>query len=290
MERLIFTNARDQQIEFNDTGVYQWTNVEDLGGITFDMQTSTGPYQDGASLMGEPRMMTRILNVSFIIKSTNIMTALREINNIMNPKLGDGTVVYERDGISRKLTKVRARKLPSMLGGNAKGKTFQFTNIILEAFDPYYKDVSEYEAEISSGGNLFEFPVNLHDDFVFDYGDVEGVTIQNNGDVDTPITVILDGPQASPLEVINETTGEKIVLDMALLADERLTITTEIDNINVIKTDLTTGATSVAFQYIDVDETTFFNLSLGANKIVINAAEAQVGSATVKYRTRYVGV
>lgn len=290
MERLIFTNAREQQIEFKDTGTYQWINVEDLGGMNFNMQTSVGPYQDGASLKGTPRMMTRILNVSFIIMSDDVMSALRELNSILNPKHGDGTLIYERDGVSRMLTRVRARKLPSMLGGMSKGKAFQFTSIILEAFDPYYKDVTEIEAQVASGGNLFEFPVNITESFEFDYLNVDGVTIQNNGDVETPVTVILDGPKSSPLEIENETTGEKIVLDMDLLADERLTITTEIDNINVIKTDLATGDTSVAFQYIDVGETTFFNLALGSNKIKVVADDSEVEDAVIKYSNRYVGV
>lgn len=290
MERLVFKNAREQQIEFNSTGTYQYTNIEDLGGIGFQIQTSVGAYQDGASVKGIPRMTTRILIVSFIIISGNAMKALRELNSILNPKHGDSEVIYERDGVTRKLTKVRVRKLPTMLGGSSRGKTFQFTSIILEAFDPHYKDVTEVETEISSGGDLFEFPVNITENFEFDYLNVDGVTIQNGGDVEAPVTVILDGPKSSPLEIINDTTGEKIVLNLDLLDDERLTITTEIENINVIKTNLTTGESSVAFQYIDVGETEFFNLALGPNKIIINAAESQVESAKVKYYNRYVGV
>jgi hypothetical protein len=100
----------------------------------------------------------------------------------------------------------------------------------------------------------------------------------------------LDGPKNSPLTVENLDTGEKIVLAMSLLATERLTITTGIDDINVIKEDLITGISTVAFQYIDVAETSFFRLPRGTSTLLITAGEAEVEQAIIKYRQRWVGI
>jgi len=290
MERLTFTNAQSEQIEFNKTGTCRWTSITDLGAAEVAFQTTASPYQDGRTPVGEPLFLPRAIQIQFLIVSSNIPAALRELNRILNPKLGNGTITYERDGFTRMLQKVRARVLPSMPGGRSRGLGFQMTSVTLEAFDPFYADVAETEAGVDTGGNYFEFPLNITEDFVFDYINTAGVIVTNSGDVESPITIVLDGPKSAPLEIENVTTGEKIVLALELLEGERLTITTEPDNLNVILTDIGTGSDFVAFQYIDVAQTTFWQLARGQNNIKIAAGEAEVEEATVKYRNKYVGV
>jgi len=290
MERLTFTNAIGQQIEFSRSGTYRWTQVDGLGENTAAFQTTASPYQDGLTPVGDAYFQSRPVKVDMIIVSTDLLGAIRDLNRVLNPKLGVGSLKVERDGTTRVLNKVMTRVMPTLPGGESRGLGFQLSSVIFEAFDPIYQDADYTEASVTSGANLLSFPLDLSDTFVFNYTDTNGVTITNSGDVETPITVIFDGPQSSPITVENETTGEKIVIALELLANERLTITTGIDNTNVAKTDLLTDTDTVAFQYIDVAQTTFFNLQRGTNTIVITAGEAQVEDATVKYKNRYVGV
>jgi hypothetical protein len=290
MERLTFTNAQSEQIEFNKTGTYRWTSITDLGAAEVAIQTTASPYQDGRTPVGEPLFLPRAIQIQFLIVSDSVPAALRELNSILNPKLGNGTITYERDGVTRMLQKVRARVLPSMPGGRSRGLGFQMTSVILEAFDPFYADVAETEAGVATGGNCFEFPLNITEDFVFDFINTAGVIVTNSGDVESPIIIVLDGPKSAPLEIENVTIGEKIVLALEILEGERLTITTEPDNLNVILTNIGTGNDSVAFQYIDVAKTTFWQLARGQNNIKIAAGEAAVEEAVVKYRNKYVGV
>ncbi len=105
-----------------------------------------------------------------------------------------------------------------------------------------------------------------------------------------PVTVIFDGPKTAPLSIENTTTGEEIVIALSINANERLTVTTGIDNNNVVLTDLIMGDDSVAFQYIDIAETTFFSLAKGTNNIIITSNEGAVEDATIKYKNQYVGV
>jgi len=290
MERLIFTNAQGQTIEFDTEGTYRWTQVGDMGGVGSTFQVTASPYQDGATPVGDSYFESRAIKVDIIIVSDNLQAAIRQLNTVLNPKLGTAKLTYERNGIRRTLNTVKTRSMPSLPGGESRGPSFQISSVIFEAFDPYYSDEEYTEASVATGGLGLEFPLDITDSFVFDYLNTNGVTVTNSGDVECPVTIVLDGPMTSPLEVESITTGEKIVLALALLANERLTITTQLDSINVIKTNLTTGAETVAFQYIDIAETTFFNLVRGTNTLRITANEAEMESAAIRFKQRYVGV
>lgn len=290
MERLIYTNALGQAVIFDESGLLRWLEVDDLGGLEADFMTSTGPFQDGATSVGDAYFTAKAIKVKFAVVSSELDIAIRSLNSILNPKLGLGKLTYERGGKSYVLNKVKTRSMPTLPGSPSRGMSYQITSAVFEAFDPYYTDEDYLEASVSTGENCLEFPVNIFDSFVFDFTNTTGILVTNGGDVDCPVTVILDGPKNSPLTVENLDTGEKIVLAMSLLETERLTITTGIDDINVIKEDLITGISTVAFQYIDVAETSFFRLPRGTSTLLITAGEAEVEQATIKYKQRWVGI
>lgn len=290
MERLIFTNAQGQTIEFDSEGTYRWTQVSDLGEVGSTFQVTASPYQDGTTPVGDSYFESRAIKVDIIIVSDDLQAAIRQMNTVLNPKVGVAKLTYERNGIRRTLNTVKTRSMPALPGGASRGSGFQISSVLFEAFDPYYSDEEYTEASVSTGGLGLEFPLDITDSFVFDYLNTTGVTVTNGGDVECPVTIVLDGPMASPLEVESITTGEKIVLGLALLANEQLTITTQMDNINVIKKNLMTGAETVAFQYIDIAQTTFFNLTRGTNTLRITANEAEMESAAIRFKQRYVGV
>lgn len=290
MDRLIFTNANGQQIEISNASSYKWTNVEGLGEASVSLQTTTSPYQDGATNVGGAYFNTRTIKIDLVISDPDLAVATRRLNAVLNPKLGLGTLTLDRDGDVKVLSKVRTRMLPSLPGGESRGAGFQVSYVIFEAFDPLYEDQGETEATVNTGANVFGFPLAIGTAYRFDYTNTIGIQVNNTGDVECPITVILDGPKSSPLMIDNMTSGKKIVVTMDLLANERLTITTAVDNTNVVKTNTSTGVETVAFQYIDVAQTDFFSLAIGSNTLRITAGEAEVEEATVKFKNRYVGV
>ena len=290
MERLIFTNAIEQTIIFDEGGLYRWLEVDDLGGLEADFMTSSSPYQDGMTSVGEAYFNPRAIKVKFVVVSDTLDEGLRHLNSVLNPKLGLGKLSYERNGKTYVLNKVKTRMLPTLPGAPSRGVAYQVTSVIFEVFDPYFTDEAYLEASITTGDNCLAFPVNLNDSFVFDFINTAGIVVTNSGDVDCPIAIVLDGPKNSPLTIENMGTGEKIVLALSLLENERLTITTGIDDINVIKDDLATGESTVAFQYIDVAQTTFFKLPRGATTLKISAGEAEVEEATLRFKQRWVGI
>lgn len=290
MDKLIFINALGQTAEFSPASKYRLVDVEDLGGNTAAVQTVSGPFQDGESPVGGAYFNSKVLKVRMAVVSSTLADDIRALNNRLNPKLGSGQLVYEQDGVQRVLPRVGVRQLPTLPRRDNKYPGLQISAVIFEVYDPLFADYDYTTAEVESGGDGLNFPVNITDAFVFDFLNTEGVTVTNSGDVDCPVEVIFDGPVSAPVAVTNETTGEQIVLGLALLEGERLTITTDTDNTNVIKTDLDTGEETVAFQYLDVAQTTFFKLRTGVNLLKITADGTNVEQATVRFRQRYVGV
>lgn len=292
MERLIFKNATGQSITFSSArdATYRWLQVRGLGEVETEQQITTSPYQDGASPVGIAYYGIRTVQLDMAIVSDDLAAAIRELNRVLNPKLGLGTLIYERDGVSKALNRLKTRVMPTFEGGSSRGLTFQLSSVIFEAYDPLFTDAEYSEAEVVSGDNLFSFPLNVTDVYEFDYTNSAGILVDNAGDVDCPVELIFDGPCSSPIEVENLMTGEKIVLALDLTSDQRLTITTGVEDTNVMLTELSTGAQTVAFQYIDVTETTFFQLVAGLNIIKVTANEAEVETATLRYKQRYAGL
>lgn len=290
MDRLLFTNAIGQTVEFSRSSKYKLISVGDFGGTEIIHQASSSPYQDGVSPVGNSYFNSKLLRVEFGTVSDTLVEDLRALDTILNPKKGLGKLSFEQNGDTRVLSKVKIRQTPTRPRQTSRGKTIQISSVIFEAFDPLYSDPEYTDAEVNTGANVFSFPLNISNTYVFDYLNTAGVMVTNSGDVECPVTVIFDGPKTAPISIENLTTGEKIVLALDLLENERLTVTTGIDDTNVVKTDLLAGAETVAFQYIDVAQTTFFQLALGDNTIKITANEADVEEATVRFKNRYVGV
>lgn len=291
MSKLTFTNALGQTVEFSATSDYKWRQVDDLGGVGAVSQTTSSPYQDGSTPAGASYFQASLVKVDFVMVSATVNTLIRTLNNRLNPKLGIGTLAYEVDGVTRVFDKVKVKSMPTKILENAKsGATFQFSSVIFDVFNPLFSDAAYTEVEIVTSQNLMEFPLDITETYEFAIDYLDGVPVVNSGDVECPITVVVDGPITQPLTIENTTTGEKIVIGLDLLNNERLTITTDIDNTNVIKTNLITSTQTVAFEYIDITNTTFFQLPVGTSNIQITSDAGDVEVALIKYKNKYVGV
>lgn len=265
---MTFTNARGDSVEFSAASKYRWMAVDDLGGAEAVQQTVASPYQDGVTATGDSYFLPRVLDVTLAVIDADLRTAIRDLNTALNPKLGMGVLLYEDGPVRRSLDRVKVRSLPTLPDGGSRGVRVQLTHVIFEAFDPLYTDGVDTVVSLETGG----------------------VPVVNGGDVPCPLTITIAGPVAAPLVVENLTTGEKVVVDIAVLAGESLHISTGVADTSVILEDTATGERVSAFQYIDVAQTTFFLLALGTNYISVTADGEASNSATIRYRQRYIGL
>lgn len=290
MTKMTFTNARGDSVEFSAASKYRWLSVDDLGGAEAVQQTVASPYQDGVTATGDSYYMMRTLDVTLAVIDADLRTAIRDLNTALNPKLGMGTLLYEDGPVRRSLDRVKVRKLPTLPDGGSRGARVQLTHILFDAYDPLYTDGVDTEVVLGTSGDSFSFPLDITDSFEFDYVSAGGVPVVNGGDVPCPLSITITGPVAAPLVVANLTTGQIIVVDIAVLAGEKLHVSTGVADTSVILEDTATGERVSAFQYIDVAQTTFFLLGLGVNYISVTADGEPSNSATIRYRQRYLGL
>lgn len=289
-EQLKYVSAIGTEIIFSETSKYKWINCDDLGSNTATYQTISSPFQDGVSLVGDMYFESKEITVEFYILSNDLIGDFRNINQVLNPKLGVGRLEYTRGGITYVLDQVNVKVMPSLPGYEDRGDSYQKSAVIFEVFNPLYSDAASSTSTVGTGQNLFTFPLSITDDFAFGTLNTSGIILNNLGDVPAPITVVIPGAVSAPLTIENTTTGEKIVLGLDLTSDETLTITTDVTNTNVIKHTISTDTDEVAFNYIDITQTTFFRLASGNNTILVTSAGGDIVGTDISYKNYYVGV
>lgn len=290
MRKLYFTNARGQTVEFSATSKYKLQNVDDIGGLEAVSQSVSSPYQDGSTPVGDSFFESKVISVEFVVVSETLDADIRNLNNILNPKIGVGKLAIESDDETYVLEKVKTRMLPTRPREKNQGKYFQISEIIFEIFDPLYSDVDFTTTILATTLPLLEFPIDIEDGMEFSTLDASAVTIVNEGDVEAPIQVSFKGPLTAPIVLTKAETGEKITLSLNVATDEQIEITTDDANLNVILRDLTDGSAISAFGYIDVANTDFFKLDVGNNTLELTAAANFSQVAIVKHKQKYVGV
>jgi hypothetical protein len=290
MEKLIYINKLGREIELSRESRFKIREIEGLGGLTSSFMTTTGPFQDGSTCVDNGYFESRLITIEFAIVSDNLTEDIRDLNSILNPKLGDGVLKYVKDSVTRTLRGIKTKVLPELPTGKDRGISFQVSSVIFECFDPYFVDDTETESEVASQYDLFIFDLSLSDSYIFDQSGSIGLDVMNIGDVPAPVTVLIEGPLSAPITVINTTTGESIIISTSVPAGSRLIIDTDLKKIDVRIIDITTGAESSAFQYIDIAQTVFWSLVPGTNNLVFTHGEELAESVLVKHRNRFVGV
>lgn len=110
--------------------------------------------------------------------------------------------------------------------------------------------------------------------------------INNEGDTDTPATIIFNGPAINP-KITNETTGEYIKINKEISAQEQIVINTESGKETV--TLVTPNGTENAYNDIDLNST-FFNLIVGKNLLRYSSdSEITKDTVSVEFVNRYTG-
>ena len=113
------------------------------------------------------------------------------------------------------------------------------------------------------------------------------VDAANPGDVETPCTIVVNGPAVNPrIEV--PATGEYIRLKMTILTGDVLTVNTGFGEKTISLTQ--SGIVKNGIQFLDLGST-FFSLQVGSNVVYLDADEAEpVAVAAITWRERFVGI
>ena len=283
MERVTFINSRGQSIQLGNDAPFILTKIEGTGAVDVNIQSSKSPYQDGVSYRGntlEPRSIS--IEIMIIAEAIEEMVSHRRtISRVFNPKLDEGTLIYEIGDIKREI-KAISELAPVFPDAGGFKDTMQPALIQLYCPNPFWLDVFEKSEEIVTWVGGISFPLKLPTRFAIAGPRI--INVVNDGDVETPVKIEIYGPATNPKITLRET-GEFIRIKDTLTADDIVTITTEFGNKRVEKNG------ENAFNILDLPDSTFFSLQVGDNVIEFTTEDvSNNANAKISYRNRYLGV
>lgn len=282
MKRVIYTNKRGESVVLGETAPYILTKIEGTGAAQANLQTQKAPYQDGVTHLDttlEPR--TLILEIMVLAENAEEMQARRRrLTQVLNPKLGPGTVRYGYGGKEWEIEAV-PELAPAFPDGGDFEDTMQPGLISLLCPSPFWLDTYTESEEIVTWIGGLRFPWRLPSRFAMKGPKI--INLVNQGDVETPVRIEFRGPATNP-RVTNQTSGEYIQVNRELLHGDLLVIATdfgakrvEINGQNV-------------FNWIDLGSS-FWQLQVGDNVIEYSSDDpVEAATGSISYRTRYVGV
>lgn len=290
MQSLLFTNPAGDTLAVAYSAPFFLQGLTGLSESPLDILSARGYGQDGQSAAGQS-LQARPVSFSIMVGGHNMLEAYqnrRRLIAFLNPKYEPYQVIYQNDWL-RVAFSCRVTVAPSFESAQAKQTVWKSCTVSLLADDPYLYDTDETSVMLSIAEPKLQLPLSLLTGGVtLSTMSNKRATIENSGDVSTPIRVRFAGGSTNPV-ITNSTTGEFIRVVKAIAATDILEITTGYGDkrVEVISSD---GSRSNAFNYIDLNST-FFELQVGTNELVYDASSgADSAAVSIFYRQRYVGV
>ena len=190
MQKLVWQNANGDSIDLT-SGNYGITQWEGFSNTSLNIQSQQVPFQDGGVFL-DALIEQRELSVTLKMQDNGNLQERyrmrRELVHILNPKLGEGYLIYTNDFISKRIKCVA--QVPLFETHNSNDSGTPKASLAWTACEPYWEDLEETSVFLKSG---------------------ERYIINNEGDVDIGIKVTSYG-ELEDFSVINQNTEKNISL------------------------------------------------------------------------------
>lgn len=205
MQKLVFRNANGIELDLTSDpfGITEW---EGFSADELNIQSQQVPFHDGSvfldALIGE-----RTLSVTVAMNDGNNLALRYELRRQMisklNPKLGEGVLIYTNDFISKQIHCIP--QLPVFENHNSNDSGTPKASCSFNACNPYWED--------------------LEDTVVSILGNITTISeVVNNGDIPTGLQVEISGEDTKRIVVGKD--GEKIELNSYYAFPKDMTIDT----------------------------------------------------------------
>lgn len=168
MQKLVWINSKGTEINLTsgDYGITEW---EGFSACDLEVQTQNVPFQDGSVFL-DALLNNRELSVTLAINDGKDLEKRyrlrRELISALNPKLGEGYLIYTNDFISKRIKCLA--QMPVFPTHNSDKAGTPKASLSWTACDPYWEDVEETSKCFS---------------------DIEQPVISNNGDVKAQLKI-----------------------------------------------------------------------------------------------------
>lgn len=201
MQKLIWKNGNGKEIELTKEpyGITEWAG---FSSTELNVQTQQVPFNDGAVFI-DALLEQRSLSITLAMNDKNILEdryrLRRELIASMNPKLGEGYLIYENDFLKKQIKCLPY--IPTFENHNSNTKGTPKVQLSWVACEPYWEDIEEEQVFISQG---------------------EVVEIENKGDVPCAIVAEVYPSNSENTSILNQTTGKKIQLKNTLTGETEI--------------------------------------------------------------------
>ena len=192
MQKLVWQNTNGDVIDLT-SGNYAITEWEGFANTTLNIQSQQVPFQDGGVFL-DALIEQRELSVTLAMNDNGNLEERyrmrRELIHILNPKLGEGYLIYTNDFISKRIKCIPQIPLFETHNSNTSGTPK--ASLAWTACDPYWEDLEENTITIQNG--------IIND-------------INNNGDIDDNVKIEIYGNNVKNPLIKNLTTLKEIKIN-----------------------------------------------------------------------------
>ena len=191
MQKLVWKNSLGDEIDLT-SGSYGITEWEGFSNTSLNIQSQQVPFQDGGVFL-DALMEQRELSVTLKMQDNGNLQERyrmrRELIHILNPKLGEGYLIYTNDFISKRIKCVA--QVPLFPTHNSNDSGTPSASLSWTACEPYWEDLEETKISLTKGFNI---------------------KVTNSGDVDIgfEITAVENG---SNIFLQNQITKKKVEIN-----------------------------------------------------------------------------
>lgn len=195
MQKLVFRNGAGNEIDLtaDNFGITNWAG---LSNTPLNIQTQQVPFEDGGVFL-DALMEQREIDVTVAINDNNNLELRyqlkRELISALNPKLGEGVLIYTNDYLSRQIHAVP--QIPLFENKNSNDKGTLKASVTFSCPSPYWEDVEETEVNVSKFGTV----------------------VNNNGDVDSEVKITFeregDNKTYDSPDIYNEANGNYLKIN-----------------------------------------------------------------------------
>ena len=188
MQKLVWQNANGVELDLT-SGNYGITEWEGFSNASLNIQSQQVPFQDGGVFL-DALIEQRELSVTLAMQDNNNLELRyqqrRELISALNPKLGEGYLIYTNDFISKRIKCVP--QIPIFETHNSDTVGTPKASLSWTACSPYWEDLEE---------TIVELPTST--------------PIENNGDVPCQIKAVLNAGASNPV-LFNRANNKEIGL------------------------------------------------------------------------------
>lgn len=246
------------------------TDIDGVSSVEIDVAESRSTMQIGASITGQSVRPRSFTMDGAIFEPIDF--GRERVLDVIAPQI-PATLTILQNGESWYLDIV-PEKTPEITAGNG----VQFFQTRLHAAYPYWRTTASYATQVAGLIAMFKFPFFSGNSWwVSRYSDSFFSTIENRGNVPVEFQVVFTARNAieNP-ELYHVDTGKKILIRKAMIAGERVVVSTVYGQKGVTCISVA-GKITNGFKYLTVDSDLSMSLLPGPNLLRIDAATNREG-------------